>query len=67
MMPIMPMRSLAFVLCLLFTPLSVLAQDTPTEKEAAREVLKKDPASWTAADKDAWNKAKADLETTCAR
>src|SRR5437016_2207833 len=41
MMTIMPNRSLALLLCLLFAPLSVLAQDTPTEKEAAREVLKK--------------------------
>jgi hypothetical protein len=37
------------------------------KRNAAREVLKKDPGAWTSADKEAWNKAKADLEAACAR
>src|SRR6266852_3499135 len=42
MMPIMPKRSLALALCLLgLAPLLAFAQDTPTEKEAARDVLQK--------------------------
>lgn len=35
------------------------------KRNAAREVLKKDPRSWTAADKEAWGKAAQDLDATC--
>src|SRR5258708_4056612 len=41
MVAIMLNRSTAFLFLLLLAPLAVSAQDTPTEKEAARDVLKK--------------------------
>jgi amidohydrolase len=40
-MAIMPMRSRALLFLFLLAPVSLFAQDTPTEREAAREVLRK--------------------------
>src|SRR3981189_2844808 len=37
----MPRRSATFLFPFLITPLTLFAQDTPTEKDAARDVLKK--------------------------
>src|SRR3981189_3392948 len=37
----MPRRSATFRFLFLITPLPLFAQDTPTEKDAARDVLKK--------------------------
>jgi amidohydrolase len=41
MMPIMPKRFAVILAVFLLAPAALLAQDTPTEKEAARDVLKK--------------------------
>ena len=41
MIAIMLKRAAAFLFVLLLAPVSLLAQDTPTEKESARDVLKK--------------------------
>jgi hypothetical protein len=35
------------------------------KKAVARDLLKKDPATWSSADKEAWDKAAKDLESTC--
>lgn len=37
------------------------------KRAAAREVLKKDPSTWTPADKEAWGKVTKELEATCKR
>ena len=40
-MTVMPMRSRALLFFFMLAPVSLFAQDTPTEREAARDVLKK--------------------------
>ena len=35
------------------------------KKAAARDVLKKDPSTWSSTDKEAWGRATKDLEATC--